>query len=212
LAKTSTAEQADTTRKSIKPKLMSVAGKQKKETILNQATVTSVTPLTTVDLSLKSTLADSTLKGLLSDYDLKVDANVLGSLSTQLSHTIDSSVNIALDSSLHYITNLNANTNVNVNVKTKARLNHLVKLNPQSTLNARPLSRINAKTSGFTDQLFKAMERAGIDTKGKIFNFHISNQELTVNGKKQPDKVLKEILNDYLKNDKDTINFTYRRN
>lgn len=218
-AKSLTKQQTDTTRKNPKARLRPVKLVEKKETSVNQALAK---PLTSIDLTLKNTLTDSTLNGL----------------STQLSSAISLAVNTALDSSLHYMskinttvdssafytTNLNANAQVNLNTKlnyntkveletkTGARPNPLVNLNPQTRLNAKPLSRINAKPSGFADRLFEALERAGINTKGKSFNFHISNHELTVNGEKQPDKVLKEVLKDYLKTDKDTIDFTYGRN
>lgn len=220
---TATSESADTTRKSGKPKLKQIVSKQKKETILTQSSVTSVTGPTTIGLDLESTLADSSFNDLVDSSDIRLDLKVLGELTSKLVNTtVMSTINVALDSSLYYTSNINSNTkidvttniNTNTNVKTgtKVKLAPLTQPNPHVRLNAKPLLRIGAKTSGFTEKLFQAMERAGINTKSKNFNFHITNQELTVNGKKQPDKVLKKILKDYLKTDKDTIDFTYDRN
>ncbi|WP_448635802.1 hypothetical protein [Pedobacter panaciterrae] len=91
-----------------------------------------------------------------------------------------------------------------------------MKLSPIASPNPRvklsPSPKVEAKSSDLTQNLIKALEKAGIDTKGDQFRFHISNKELTVNGKKQAEAVKDAVLKNFLKSPEDTIDFSYNRN
>jgi bla regulator protein BlaR1 len=155
------------------------------------------------------------------NVSVNIDNKLIQNLATNLVTTINSAINMALDSSLHYSSvSLNANPQVKVAVQPKlspiatpnpqVKLNSRVKLDPKTKLS--PLPKVEVKNSGLTEDLIKALEKAGIDTKGENLSFHLSNKELTVNGKKQPEATRDAVLKNFLKSPEDTIDFVYNRN
>jgi hypothetical protein len=109
---------------------------------------------------------------------------------------------MALDSSHKY-------SSITLSADPQAKLNPIAALNPKVKLS--PAPKVEAKTSDLTQDLIKALEKAGINTKGEQFRFHISNKELTVNGKKQTEALKNAVLRNFLKSQEDTIDFSYNR-
>lgn len=128
-------------------------------------------------------IADSSKTAVTVKLDNKVIDKLAGSLSTTLSNV----VNMALDSSAHYIS------------KSNAQQEPALKQKPQP------------KQKDLTTQLIEALEKSGINTSDDEFRFHIDNRELTVNGKLQPVSIHKQVISGFLKSPKDKIDFTYTR-
>lgn len=124
------------------------------------------------------------------NVSVNIDNKLIQNLASNLTTTVLGAINMALDSS-------------QVNLNPIAISNQKVALSPSP--------KVEAKTSDLTKDLIKALEKAGIDTKGEQFRFHLSNKELTVNGKKQSDAVRNAVLKNFLKSPEDTIDFSYNR-
>jgi beta-lactamase regulating signal transducer with metallopeptidase domain len=133
---------------------------------------------------------------------LNVDHKLVENFASNITTTVLSALNMALDSSQQYSSTLNADPQV--------KLSPIASPNPRVKLSPSP--KVEAKSSDLTQNLIKALEKAGIDTKGDQFRFHISNKELTVNGKKQAEAVKDAVLKNFLKSPEDTIDFSYNRN
>ncbi|HMI05042.1 MAG TPA: M56 family metallopeptidase [Pedobacter sp.] len=136
------------------------------------------------------------------NVSVNIDNKLIQNLATNLTTTVLSAINMALDSSLHY-------SSVTLNADPQAKLNPIAAPTPKVKLSPSP--KVEAKTSDLTQDLIRALEKAGIDTKGEQFRFHISNKELTVNGKKQTDAVKNAVLKNFLKSPEDSIDFSYNR-
>jgi bla regulator protein BlaR1 len=124
------------------------------------------------------------------NVSVNIDKRLIENLSSNLTTTVLSAINMALDSSQKY-------SSITLNA------------NPQVKLSPSP--KVEAKTSDLTRDLIRALEKAGIDTKGEQFRFHISNKELTINDKKQTDALRNAVLKNFLKSPEDTIDFSYSR-
>jgi len=139
------------------------------------------------------------------NVSVNLDHKLVQNLTTNLTTTVLSAINMALDSTLHY-----SSVTLNADSQPKVKPNPRIKLDPKTKLSPPP--KVEVKNSGLTEDLIKALEKAGIDTKGEQFRFHLSNKELTVNGKKQAEAVKDAVLKDFLKSSEDTIDFSYNRN
>lgn len=136
------------------------------------------------------------------NVSLNIDHKAVQNLAVKLGNTVISAINSALDSSAFYSATINADP--------QPRALARPRLDVQSKL--APAAKIEVKSLGLTEELISALEKAGISTKGENLTFRITNKELTVNGKKQPDEVLRAVLKGFIKSPEDTIDFTYNRN
>jgi beta-lactamase regulating signal transducer with metallopeptidase domain len=136
------------------------------------------------------------------NVSLNIDHKLIENFSSNLTTTVLSAINMALDSSQKY-------SSITLNADPQVKLNPVAAPNPRVKLSPSP--KIEAKTSDLTQDLIKALEKAGINTKGEQFRFHISNKELTVNGKKQTDAMKNSVLKNFLKSPEDSIDFSYNR-
>jgi bla regulator protein blaR1 len=134
------------------------------------------------------------------NVSLNIDHKLIENFSSNLTTTVLSAINMAMDSSHKY-------SSITLNADPKAKLSPIAAPNPKVKL----APKVEAKTSDLTQDLIKALEKAGIDTKGEQFRFHISNKELNVNGKKQTEALKNAVLSNFLKSQEDTIDFSYNR-
>jgi len=118
---------------------------------------------------------------------IKLDNKVIDKLAGSLSSTVSNVVNMALDSSAHYISKSTAQQE------------------------PAPKQKLQPKQKDLTTQLIEALEKSGINTSDDEFRFHIDNRELTVNGKLQPVSIHKQVISGFLKSPEDKIDFTYTR-
>jgi bla regulator protein BlaR1 len=136
------------------------------------------------------------------NVSVNIDKRLIENLSSNLTTTVLSAINMALDSSQKY-------SSITLNADPQAKLSPITA--PNARVKLSPSLKVEPKTSDLTENLLKALEKAGIDTKGEQFRFHISNKELNVNGKKQTDAVKNAVLKNFLKSPKDIIEFSYNR-
>ncbi|PSL33915.1 M56 family metallopeptidase [Dyadobacter jiangsuensis] len=68
---------------------------------------------------------------------------------------------------------------------------------------------IRIKRQAINEKIMDAIERQGIEISRNNIDFRITNHELIVNGVKQPDSVLKSVLDAVLPKPDDVIDFTY---
>lgn len=154
------------------------------------------------------------------NVSVNIDSKLVQNLASNLTTTVLSAINMALDSSLQY-SSMTLKADPQPKVAIQPRLNSLASPDPKVTLNGRakldpkarlaPLQKVESKTSDLTEDLIEALEKAGIDTKGEEFRFHLSNKELSVNGKKQSETVRDAVLKNFLKSTEDIIDFSYNR-
>ncbi|HKG06096.1 MAG TPA: hypothetical protein VKB19_06560, partial [Pedobacter sp.] len=159
------------------------------------------------------------------NISINIDNKKIENFAVNIANTVTNAINLALDSSLKYTSNIDLSSDphpaVNVKLNTQTKLNTRTKVNPQARLNVQatpisnvklsPTPKVEVNTSGLTEILIGAMEKAGINTKGENLEFHVTNTQLIVNGKKQSEKILNAVLTDVIKSSKDTIDFTYTR-
>jgi len=154
------------------------------------------------EISVNINSNSSTNTNASANVSVNIDHKLVENFASNLTTTVLSAINMALDSSLHY-------SSVTLNADPQVKLNPIATPNPKVKLS--PLTKVEAKTSDLTQDLIKALEKAGIDTKGERFRFHISNKELTLNGKKQTEALKNAVLRNFLKSPEDTIDFSYNR-
>jgi len=146
-------------------------------------------------------------------HNLSVD------LSDFNASVINPTINLALDSTLSPLSTTISDLSVNVNLDTtkKAKLKPLsapltkVDIRP----NSKPVLRSQVKLlkhKSPSEDLIKELQKAGINTAGDKFSFHVTNKQLVVNGVRQPDQILRQVLSDFIKSPEDRIDFTYNRN
>lgn len=136
------------------------------------------------------------------NVSVNIDKNLIENFSTNLTTTVLSAINMALDSSQKY-------SSITLSADPQAKLSPIA--SPKTRVKLSPSPKVETKTSDLTQDLIKALEKAGIDTRGEQFRFHISNKELNVNGKKQTEAVKNAVLKNFLKSPEDTIDFSYNR-
>ncbi len=68
---------------------------------------------------------------------------------------------------------------------------------------------VRVKRQAINDKIMDALQRQGIEISRNDIDFRITNHELIVNGVKQPESVLKSVLDAVLPKPDDVIDFTY---
>lgn len=140
-------------------------------------------------------------------------------LAVDLSDFNANVINLALDSTLSALSTTISDLSVNVNLDTtkKAKLKPLSGPLAKGDIrpDPKPVLRSQAKLlkdKSPSEDLIKELQKAGINTAGDKFSFHVTNKQLVVNGVRQPDDILRQVLSDFIKSPEDRIDFTYNRN
>ncbi|MES2455473.1 MAG: M56 family metallopeptidase [Bacteroidota bacterium] len=130
-----------------------------------------------------------------------------------ISNNDRSTISNAGDSSLHYSSSVQLYSfpklTTQVQLNTQSNFKTRLDLNPPT--NQVTYSKIIVKTPSLSEELISALENAGISTKGENFKFRLTNNELSINGQKQPEEILHAILKEFIKSPEDTIDFNYNR-
>ena len=190
------AKAAPVKRKAATATVTAAPAKPTKTSAANEDSAKHADPEVSVSLSSDANNSTST------NVSLSIDHNMVKNLAVKLGNTVIGALNTALDS-------VTSSYSYTIQADPQPKAIEKPTLDVQSKIASSAKAEI--KSMGLTEELLAALEKAGVSTKGETFNFHLRNNELTVNGKKQPQETLRAVLKGFIKSPEDTIDFTYNR-